>query len=81
MAAVPRFNRSNACVVFGHPSKHQGLNLPTHQDVMKHYLFVRQELKTSNKEPTFSDISDCVVHHVQSMWEKASIPTLSRKRI
>lgn len=77
-----RHSRSQACVVFGQPNDLKDLNLPTYHDVMKHYLFVRQQLKiTSNKEPSFKDISDCVVSHVMNVWKRASIPTVSEKRI
>lgn len=77
-----RHSRSHACVVFGQPNELKDLNLPTFHDVMKHYLFVRQQLKiTSNKEPSFKDISDCVVSHVMNLWKRASIPTVSEKRI
>lgn len=77
-----RHSRSQACVVFGQPNELKDLNLPTYHDVMKHYLFVRQQLKiTSNKEPSFKDIRDCVVSHVMNVWKRASIPTVSEKRI
>ena len=79
-----RVNRHNLmCPVFGTPSEHSGTNLPTYYDVMKHYLFVKQNLKIlqNYKEPSFKDISDEVVYYLQNLWKKASIPSVSNKRI
>ena len=58
--------------------------MPTYKDVLKQYFLTREIIKTcqeSNKEPTFGDIAPIVILDVHKLWEKASIPTLSHRRI
>ena len=49
---------------------------------MKHYLFVKHELKptASTKEPTVSLISEKVARVIEGLWTKSSIPVTSYKR-
>ena len=56
--------------------------LLTYEDVMKHYLFVKHELKPtkSTKEPTVSQISETVARVIEGLWTKSSIPVISHKR-
>lgn len=71
------------CPVFGTPCEHSGIYLPTFSDVMKHYLFVRQNLKVknNNKEPSFKEISGQVAFYLENLWKKSSLPSVSNKRI
>lgn len=71
------------CPIFGHPKVLSDTYLPTYDDVMKYYLYIRHELKphTSSKEPTVSEILDIVIENVEDIWVKASIPTVSRTRM
>lgn len=68
--------------VFGNPRDFSGNVLPTHEDLMKCYLWVRQELKqSSNKEPTVFQISTVLYGKLIVIWKKASIPVLSKARV
>lgn len=68
--------------VCGVPRDFSGNVLPTHEDLLKCYLWVRQELKQgSRKEPTVSQISTVLCTKLTVIWEKASIPVLSNARI
>lgn len=71
------------CPIFGIPMEHNGRNLPTFCDAIKHYLLLRHESKMelNGKDPSFKDISSKVVDHIVNAWDKASIPTVSRRRI
>ncbi|XP_072400232.1 uncharacterized protein [Diabrotica undecimpunctata] len=57
--------------------------LPTKCDILKCFLFIRNELKLTNniKDPSIADASNVVATKVEQIWIKASIPTLSHKRI
>lgn len=68
--------------VFGTPREFSGNVLPTHEDLMKCYLWLRHELKQgSNKEPTIFQISTVLYDKLLEIWENASIPVLSNARI
>lgn len=55
---------------------------PTYSDVMRHFLWVRYQLKlTSKKEPNASEIIELVTKNLQELWVKASLPVLSHKRM
>ena len=79
----PVTRQSVVCSVFGTPCEHNGNNLPSYSDVMKHYLCVRQELRllNNNKDPSFKDVSDQVVTFLDNLWKHASLPSVSNKRI
>lgn len=72
---------SKECEVFGAPKDLSLTCLPTYGDVMKFYQHVRITLKTSNKEPTFTDISQIVATKLEDLWKLASIPSVSNYRI
>lgn len=56
--------------------------LPTYCDVMRHFLWIRYQLKlTSAKEPNASEIIKLVAKNLEELWGKASLPVLSHKRI
>lgn len=71
------------CVIFGAPQNFSELVLPTYEDVMKFYLFVKQELKhtPTSKEPTVSEIGETIATKLEDLWIKASIPVVTRARI
>lgn len=67
--------------VFGCPQELSRRNLPTYEEVMKHYLFVRQKLKTTDKTPPLSSVFDVVSSKIIDLWKTASIPAISKNRI
>ena len=71
--------------VFGEPNQLTSdyRVLPTYEDVIKHYLWIQNNLKCDNwnREPTVSEISRNVAVAVKSIWFRASIPTVSDTRI
>ena len=48
------------CPVFGKSSELADYLLPTYEQVMKYFAWVRYIMKDSTKEPTFTDISQAV---------------------
>jgi hypothetical protein len=82
MTALIKTRKAVCCPVFGTPKHMSEIILPTYEDVMKHYLFVKHELKptASTKEPTVSQISEKVAHCIEGLWTKSSIPVISHKR-
>lgn len=55
-----------SCPVFGASKQVCSTVLPTYEDVMKHYLFIRLEmLQKSNKEPDFAEIANVVISDVK----------------
>ena len=82
MATPAKSRESAACVVFGAPRELPQNQLPTYADVMKLYNMTKKTLKEQvAKEPSHRDISDVVLMEVEQLWEKASLPRLSHKRI
>lgn len=75
--------KETCCPVFGLPEKLPVSQLPTYNAVMKYYLFIKYELKLSKttKEPTVHDISQRLATEILDIWQKASLPTVSFKRV
>lgn len=70
------------CVVFGAPKQLNECVLPTYCNVIRHFLWIRYQLKvTSKKEPNTSEITELVANKLEELWAKASLPVLSHKRI
>ena len=82
MPTLIKTRKAVCCPVFGTPKLMSEIILPTYEDVMKHYLFVKHELKptASTKEPTVSRISEKVTRVIEGLWTKSSIPVTSHKR-
>ena len=82
MTALIKTRKAVFCPVFGTPKPMSEINLPTFEDIMKHYLFVKHKLKPKapRKEPTVSQISEKVVRVIEGLWTKSSIPVISHKR-
>jgi hypothetical protein len=57
--------------------------LPTYESVMKYYLMVKQQRKStdSTKEPNVSEVSERVALKVEHIWTTASIPIISHTRV
>ena len=72
--------RSSECSIFGSPKHINEICLPTYEEVMKYYIYVRRQIK-QRKDPSFKAIAAVVAQRLEILWKKASIPHLSRKRI
>ena len=74
--------KEKKCPVFGYSCKLPHNVLPTYMDMMKHYHYIKQNIKTETaKEPTVTEIAETVATDVKSLWQKASIPIVSHTRI
>lgn len=82
MAQIKTRKKTN-CPIFGTPKELWPNKLPTYHDVMKYYLFIKQEFKPerTSKEPTVLEISERVAIEIRQIWEKASIPVIIHKRV
>lgn len=71
------------CHLIGSPADLKDNVLPTQEDVLKYFLWIRYSLKSPDyrKEPTVSDLSIILADKILGLWEKASIPTVPRKRV
>lgn len=71
------------CPFFGNPSDLNPNKLPTYKDVIKCCFQERLEvsLNCNNKYVSFSDVSESVAKKIKLLYDKASIPTVSEKRI
>ncbi|KAL4720314.1 hypothetical protein ACJJTC_013568 [Scirpophaga incertulas] len=74
--------QTTSCPVFGLPEKLPVSQLPTYSEVMKYYIFIKYQLKTdkTTKEPTVHDISEILAEEILTIWQKASLPTVSPKK-
>ncbi|KAK4299397.1 hypothetical protein Pmani_001405 [Petrolisthes manimaculis] len=73
--------QSTLCPVFGEPKEHIGSNLPTYKQVMKHFLFVKLQLKKTSYNPPLHASFKNVATHLLQVWQKASIPSVTSDRI
>jgi len=80
---TPKTRTKTMCPVFRTPSQLSGIVLPTHESVMKYYMWWKHMLKPTNatQEPTVADISEKVALEIENIWYKASIPTVSHSRM
>lgn len=79
-----RYTRQDIeCPLIGAPADFKCNLLPSKVDVLKCYLWTRYNLKPPNsgKEPTVFEISNVLSDKILSLWQKASIPTVTRKRV
>lgn len=82
--SVVKTRRSSTCPLFGTskdilPSASQ---LPTYEDLMKCYLYVRLEIKgDGSKQPQSAIVANIVASRVEQVWKHASLPTISHERI
>ena len=80
MSNVSGTRSSAECPIFGYPKEISWRVLPTYEDVMKYYQYVRLDMK-QGREPSLKAIATVVVIQLENLWKYASIPHLSRKRI
>lgn len=71
------------CPVFGTAAPFNRNVLPTYEDIMKQYLYTRQEIKMGGqaKEPTVTEVSAIIITDLEEIWKRASLPTISKERI
>ncbi|XP_050505184.1 uncharacterized protein LOC126883579 [Diabrotica virgifera virgifera] len=71
------------CPLAGVPADFKGNVLPLKAHVLQYYLWTRYNLKSPNsgKEPTVFEISNILSDKILSVWQKASILTITRKRV
>lgn len=71
------------CPIFGMAEEIPKNVLPTKADVMRYYQWFRHNLKAgqNKKEPSFLQIVTPVARGIEKVWQNASIPVVSRKRI
>lgn len=71
------------CPLFGNPADLSTNKLPNYEDVMKCYNQVRYDLslEINNKKVAFSNIARIVARKIILLFEKASIPPLSERRV
>ncbi|CAI6354827.1 unnamed protein product [Macrosiphum euphorbiae] len=81
MACVLTRNKLK-CFIFGDAKELSNNVLPTFEDVMQYYLFVKHKLKpeTTSKEPSVSSIAE-IIAVLEKVWLKASIPVVSHTRV
>ena len=74
--------KHSKCPIFGDPRDFSKNQLPNYDEVMKCYLFVRNEMKSNNgKDYPVSVITSEVAEKVQAIYKRASIPCVTKKRM
>lgn len=72
------------CPIFGNPRRMDLNMLPTVEEVLMDYQWIRFDHKNASshtKEPTVSEISDVLANKIKEIWNRASIPTVTVTRI
>lgn len=71
------------CNIFGIPVQLKENVLPTYADLMKHFLWIKNDLlwKGNNKNPSVKDISEIVSCDIERIWKKASLPVVSHQEV
>lgn len=82
MASAVKTRAKTLCPIFGQGSDFNNRVLPTFYDVMKCCIDVRDKRMphANSKEATVHEISQIVVHKVEDIWRRASIPIVSTNR-
>ena len=73
--------KSTNCVIFGQPKVLSSSTLPSCEDIRACQFERNTILEISRKEPAFSTICQLVATSVIKIWNSASIPTVSLKRV
>ena len=74
--------RQSKCPIFGDPCDFSENQLPSYNAVMKCYLLVRNEMKSSNgKDYPVSVIASEVAEKFQAIYKRSSIPWVTKKRM
>lgn len=74
----------NMCQLFGPPRRINKNMLPTLEDVLMEYLWIRHDAKTdknTKKEPSVAEVAAILANEVSEIWMRASIPTVTTTRI
>lgn len=73
------------CSLFGASAdldSHNAVLLPTYEDIIRCYFHVHVELKgDGSKKPSTNEVARIVAKKVETIWERASLPTVSYHRI
>lgn len=80
---MPKTRNFVRCPLFGEPLLLKGNMLPTYCDVIKHYLWIRNDVLDLNKgkSPAVKDLCVIMATEIKKIWNKASIPTISDQQI
>ena len=71
-----------ACLIFSNLGRMNLNMLPTIEDVLMDYQWIRLELKTNpKKEPTVAEVSDVLAMKIKEIWNRASIPIVTSTQI
>lgn len=67
--------------VFGSSADLRDHVLPTYEDVIRYFLYTQRKLnKGPRKNIPFPEIANEVVQRVEAIWEKATLPVVSRQQ-
>lgn len=80
---MPKTRKNTRCPLFGDSQKLNNNLLPTYCDIIKHYLWIRNDLIAlhNGKDPSIKEVSEIVSNDVESIWNKASLPTISHQQV
>lgn len=80
---MPKTRKDLRCPLFGDPIKFSDNMLPTYCDVIKHYLWIRNEMLELNngKDPSVKDLCEMIASDIEAIWSKASIPTITHQQV
>lgn len=80
---MPKTREVLRCPVFGDPQKLNNNMLPTYCDVIKYYLWLRNNMLELNKgkDPSVKDLCEIIAIDIEKIWIKASIPTISHQQV
>lgn len=75
--------KDTSCPILGNPGVLKDNVLPTYSEVMKYFLFVKNDLlwKGNKRTPSISDICELVALEVEKVWKRASVPTVSHQQV
>ena len=80
---MPKTRKDICCPVFGEPQKLKDNMLLTYYDIIKYYLWVRNDLLCINngKDPSIKEVCEIISVDVKKLWEKASIPIVTHQQV
>lgn len=76
-SSLCKTKKSVNCDIFGAPRELSDSVLPTYEDIIKYFLWLRHETRIK----TVSEIGEIIVSKLIELWNKASVPVVSRNRI
>ena len=81
--ATVKTRRKSTSPILGSPVELRENVLPTYKDVMLSYLYSMQKKRgeCNGKQPSLKDISEILADKIENLWRKASISSVSHKRI